>query len=113
MPIGVGGPSTARAHHTNAAQDAFDWNTPVEHQSLPCTPLIDADIPEASVTSKWKAKHSASLELSTNIDKAKLDKLTPTRIQSLRSAKKKKTQPRRKLIISAESDEESSESPVF
>ncbi|KAK8698000.1 hypothetical protein V6N13_114132 [Hibiscus sabdariffa] len=77
------------------------------------------DIPKASTTSKRKADHSASTEqtaslnLSTSIDTAELQKLTPTRIQPLRSAKRQRTHPRRKLIIRSNSDKESSKSHAF
>ncbi|KAK8701302.1 hypothetical protein V6N13_019692 [Hibiscus sabdariffa] len=93
--------SIAPAHHSNATQDALDWNTPAEHARH--SPV--ADILEASVTSKRKAEQPASadqstyLNLSTSIDTAELEELTPTRVQPSRSAKRQRTEPRRRVLI--------------
>ncbi|KAK8559156.1 hypothetical protein V6N12_042438 [Hibiscus sabdariffa] len=77
-------------HHSNAALDAFDWNTLAEHAYQ--TP--DANILETSNAYKRKAgqatspEKSASLDLSTSIDTTNLEELTPTRIQPDRPAKR-------------------------
>ncbi|KAK8696331.1 hypothetical protein V6N13_001467 [Hibiscus sabdariffa] len=107
--------TTAPAHHSNAAQNAFDWNTPAEHAHH----SLVADIPKVTTTSKRKAEQSApveqssSLNLSTSIDTEELEEQTPTRVQSSRSAKRQHIVPRRRVLITAESDDESSESPAF
>ncbi|KAK8632902.1 hypothetical protein V6N13_073281 [Hibiscus sabdariffa] len=105
--------ATTPTNNSNIVQDAFDWITPVEHRAPIGINIAAVDIPKASTTSKRKAEHSATLDLSTSIDTVELEELTPTRIQPLRSAKKHKTHPQRKVIISTESDDESSESLVF
>ncbi|KAK8662968.1 hypothetical protein V6N13_024854 [Hibiscus sabdariffa] len=105
--------TTVHSNKSNAAEDAFDWNTPEGHQSLTQTSFTVVDIPEASAKSKRKVEHSTSSDLSTSIDTAELDELTPTGVQPPRSSKKQKTQPRRKVIIAYESDDESSESLAF
>ncbi|KAK8603509.1 hypothetical protein V6N13_095987 [Hibiscus sabdariffa] len=83
--------ATTPANYSNAAQDKFDWNTPEGHQSPIRTPFNASDVPEASSTSKRKAEHSVSFDLSTSIDTIELEELTPTRVQPPRSAQKQKT----------------------
>ncbi|KAK8708407.1 hypothetical protein V6N13_059449 [Hibiscus sabdariffa] len=93
--------------------DAFDWCSSSRHRSSIRRNFTVVGIPEASAKSNRKAEQSATLELSTNIDTADIQELMPTRTQPPRSAKRQETQSRRRLNISAESDEESSVSPAF
>ncbi|KAK8686268.1 hypothetical protein V6N13_125295 [Hibiscus sabdariffa] len=74
--------------YSNVVRDTFDWNFSSRHRSSTRRNFIVVDILEASATSKRKAQHSVTLELSTNIDTTDIEGLTPTRIQPPRSAKK-------------------------
>ncbi|KAK8640367.1 hypothetical protein V6N13_008123 [Hibiscus sabdariffa] len=110
----------APAYHSNASQDAFNWNTPIEHAyHSPRRQVHVADILEASATSKMKveqstsAEQTTSLNLSTSIDTKELEELTPTRVQPPRSTKRQRTWLRRRMLITTDSDDESSESLAF
>ncbi|KAK8672252.1 hypothetical protein V6N13_110625 [Hibiscus sabdariffa] len=111
--------SSSASLNTNSTGLAELFPVRFDSHSSPRRHFPVVGIPEASATSKRKVKHPASaeqtepLELSTNIDTADIQVLTPTRIQPAQSSKRKRTQPRRQVIILAESDKESSESHAF